>query len=205
MITPDDLAARFAPPLTPGAPYARQQLSFADGAYELAERALDLLPRGHHLDQAVQALETAAHWVTAGLAALAADTPTDVDQAVPYAVAERPTRPVPGGASLGELDLNVSLWRTGIRTSPTLHPIARLVAHTLAEAADQHGYIADGDQPTVTALCDGTGLGTPDVLCALEDLVAGGWVSRHSAGGADRATRYQLRMPEPAPQNGPAR
>src|SRR4051794_22682315 len=48
MLTPDDIAARFAPPLTGGALYARQ-LAFTDHAYGLAEQALNTLPRGHHL------------------------------------------------------------------------------------------------------------------------------------------------------------
>ncbi|WP_202236584.1 hypothetical protein [Actinacidiphila reveromycinica] len=194
-ITPDDLAARFAPPPTNGPLYSRL-LTFTDGAYALAERALDVLPRGHHLDEAVRALEAAAHWVCAGLAAIEADTATEqhADQ-VPYVVLAAPTD-APSTSDLGEFALNVSLWRTCIRGS-TAHPLARLVALTLSEVCDDHGYIADSDQPTLDDLCLGTGLPSADVLRAVEDLATAGWIGRHNDGAG---TRYQLRLP--ASQNG---
>jgi hypothetical protein len=196
MITPDDLVARFAPPLTGGDLYARQA-AFIDDAYQLAERAMDALPRGHHLDQAVTALETAAHWVCAGLAAVATDAAIEAEQSadqIPYVLAPAAADAAPPRSLLGEgLALDVGMWRMGIRTA-SLHPLARLVALTLGEAADDHGFIRDREQPTVEDLCLGTGLPTPEVLAALEELCGQGWISRYSDGST---TRYQLRLPVP--------
>lgn len=202
-ITPDSIAARFAPPLTGGMLYARQ-LQFSDGAYQLAERALDALPRGHHLDQAVTALEAATHWVCAGLAAVHADEAAEQSaDEVPYILAGpalTPTAASPAepasAAGIGRgPDLDVSLWRTCLtRGALTLWPLARLVALVVAESADAHGHIADADQPEIEGLCLGTGLPSPDVLHALEELATGGWISRHTDGSM---TRYQLRLPVP--------
>jgi hypothetical protein len=105
-ITPDDLAARFAPPVSAAALQTRAA-DFIAAAYALAEQAMDALPRGHHLDNAVEALESAAHWVSAGLAAVEADGNADqlaaeaAEQQVPYFVlaprrrigSRRPPRP----------------------------------------------------------------------------------------------------------------
>lgn len=203
MITPDGLAARFAPPLTGAAQYVRQ-LEFTDGAYQLAERALDVLPRGHHLERAVDALEIAAHWVCAGLAtaharaAAATEAEQPGDQAV-YVLGPAAPQPAPAasGTGIGEgLDLNVSMWRAGLRGALQLHPLGRLVAYTLAESADEHGYIADADQPTHEELCLATGLDIANVLHAVEELAITGWIGRHNDGTGP--TRYQLRLPVPA-------
>lgn len=202
-ITPDNLAARFAPPVTHGALYARQ-VAFSDGAMELAEQVLDALPRGHHLDRAVDALETAVHQVWAGLNAVYAEVVAEVvaeqgaDQ-VPFVLdpASVPTAPPPE-AGLGDLDLNVSLWRTCLRGAMDLHPFARLTAYVVAEAADSHGFIADSDQPEIESLCLATGLDVGMVLQALEDLATHGWIGRHNNGGG--TTRYQLRTPASAPR-----
>lgn len=213
MITPDTLAARFAAPLTGGDLYARQ-LAFVDGAYQLAERALDTLPGGHHLEQAVIALETAAQMVCAGLAALhdetaAAGVDTEDQAPVPYVLGgdqrpPLPTRTVPGLVvpdtieSLTDLglDLDVALWRAALCTT-TLHPLARLVALVLCEAADAHGYIPDAAQPSITDLMNASGLDVGAVLQALEELATTGWIGRHNDGGM---TRYQMRMPAPMPR-----
>lgn len=196
MITPDNLAARFAPPLTGGDLYARQA-AFTDSAYELAERALDALPRGHHLDQAVIALESAAHWVCAGLAAVHADGVAEAEvqehgDQVAYALGGPARPPAPAGGAGPAL--NISLWRTGVLNGLQLHPLARLVALTLAEAAGEDGRIAAADQPTVEALGMGTGLDINNLLAAIEELADGGWISRHTDGGP---TAYQLRLPSP--------
>lgn len=197
MITPDDLAVRFAPQVTRG-PLHDRQLRFADGAYQLAEQALDALPRGHYLDQTVTALETAAHWVCAGLAAAVAEQAVEADAQVPYPLT-LPTADalaaVPAREGIGEgLDLNVSLWRIGLRGAMALFPLARLVAYTFAEYAGPAGYIADADQPSIEALCIATGTDSTGVLHAIEELAADGWISRHTDGDL---TRYQLRMPTP--------
>lgn len=198
-ITPDDLAQRFAPPLTGGMLESRAA-EFIFSTYQLAERACDVLPRGHHLDQAVVALESAAHWVYAGLSAVAADEASEVtdDSPVPY-VLGGPAAPATGtAASLGAgLDLNVSMWRTGVRHG-ALPPLARLVALCLAEAAGEAGFIADVDQPSLEDLCLGTGLDVANLLHAVEELAITGWISRHTDAGA---TRYQLRMPVPSPNS----
>lgn len=213
MIDPDALAARFAAPLTSGPLYSRQ-LAFTDNAYQLAEQALDVLPRGHHLDQVVLALETAAHMVCAGLAALhderaAESVDADDQPPTPYALGstERPplpARPIPGlvvpdtleGLTDVGLDLDVTLWRSGLRTT-SLHPLARLLGHVMTEAADAHGYIADDAQPNLVDLMNATGLDAGAVLQAIEDLATSGWISRHNDGGM---TRYALRMPTPNTQ-----
>jgi hypothetical protein len=196
MLTPDDIAARFAPPLTGGALYARQ-LAFTDHAYSLAEQALNTLPRGHHLDQAVIALESAAHWVCAGLAAVHTDEAAEADAhqnaEQPYALADTAASNLDG---LGELDLNVSLWRTCLRGALQLHPYARLVAYVLADSADHHGFIADADQPEIEVLGMATGLDVGMVLQALEELATHGWIGRHNDGRG--TTRYQLRQPAQA-------
>lgn len=195
-ITPDDLAARFAAPLTGGALYTRQ-MSFMDDAYRLAERALDALPRGHHLDQAVMALESAAHWVCAGMAAEYATEAAEAEQhadQIPYVLDPAAAAARPPQTSLGEgLALDVSMWRMGILHA-SLHPFARLSALALCEAADDGGFISDGNQPSLDDLCLGTGLPAREVLGALEELCQNGWISRHTDGGA---TRYQLRLPIP--------
>ncbi|WP_333769608.1 hypothetical protein [Streptomyces sp. IBSBF 2435] len=193
MITPDNLAARFAPPITSGPLYARQ-VEIADSAYMLAESVLDALPRGHHLDRAVEALETAVHQVWAGLNAVFADTAAnDLADPVPSVLSPGPAAAATAGAALGDLALNVSLYRTCVRTS-RLFPIARLAALTLADLADEHGYIADRDQPSVDELCAGTGCGPQDVLAAIEELAVGGWIGRLNCGDG-APTRYQLRTP----------
>lgn len=203
MITPDDLARRFAPPLTAGALYDRQ-IRFSDRAYEVAEQALDALPTGHHLDQVVIALESAVHWMWAGLSAIEAEREAEAEQVVqqvPYAPAPAGAAAVPPAgpsSSIGAgLDLDVSVWRTGIRHALTLHPLARLVALILAEAAGPSGYIADPDQPSIEDLAYGTGLDGPNLLGALEELAERGWISRHTDGAA---TRFQLRLPVPNPR-----
>lgn len=197
-ITPDDLARRFAPPLTAGALYDRQ-IRFSDGTFAVAELAMDLLPGGHHLDQAVIALESAVHWVWAGLSAIEAEDQVEAGagraEQVLYTLATPLAEP---SSSIGAgLDLDVLVWRTGIHRATTLPPLARLVALALSEAAGPSGFIADRDQPTVEDLAYGTGLDGPTLLCALEDLAERGWISRHTDGAA---TRYQLRLPVPNPR-----
>lgn len=229
MITPDELPLRFSAPATNGELHERQ-LRFADETYQLAERALSVLPGGHHLEQAILALETANHWIGAGLAALQDETaaaavdgvvaaavatlPVDAeaglaavmeaataddDGPVPYTVArpELPQRPLRGVVvpdtieGLGDLDLDVTAWRTALRAAH-LHPFARLLGHALAEATDAHGYIPDSAQPTVIELVEATGLDGGTVLQAVEELATAGLISRHNDGGL---TRYQLRLP----------
>jgi hypothetical protein len=202
-ITPDDLAARFAPPVSAAALQTRAA-DFTAAAYALAEQAMDALPRGHHLDNAVEALESAAHWVSAGLAAVEADGIADqlaaeaAEQQIPLVLDPAAVQLAPPiEAGLGDLDLNLSLYRTCVRTS-RLYPIARLVALTLTDVAGEHGFIADVDQPTLDELCMGTGCGPHDVLAALEELAIGGWIGRLNVGDG-APTRYQLRMPAAAP------
>jgi hypothetical protein len=191
-ITPDDLAARFAAPASAPALLTRAA-DFTAAAYALAEQAMDALPRGHFLDQAVDALERASHWVSAGLAAVEADAAADelatqaAELQLPFALA------APAPAELGELALNVSLWRTCLRGALQLHPYARLVAYTLADSADDRGFIADADQPEIEVLALATGLDVGMALQALEELATHGWIGRHNDGRG--TTRYQLRQP----------
>lgn len=214
MITPDDLAARFAPPLPGGGELYRRQLTVTDSAYQLAEQLLTALPAGHHLDQAVIALESAAHWACAGLAALDQDTAieaTCADEPVPLLLSDAPAstsplprRPVPAAPPLAALaavpvtDLSgigafTDLWRTGLRGALDLAPLPRLVAYTLASYAGADGGIAAVDQPSIRDLCEACGTDSTCVLHALQELAETGWITRRDDGTG--ATSYQLRMP----------
>lgn len=212
MITPDDLAVRFAPPVTRGPLYTRQ-LRFTDAAYQLAEQALDALPRGHHLDRAVTSLEEASHWLCAGLAAVVAEqalennTTERAPEADPIPGAEpilyawvavdapEPSTPAPPPATqAGAPGLDVvSFWRNGVLASG-LHPLAKLTGAVLAEAAGPDGRIEDAYRPSNEALCAAIQHDLPTLLMALEDLCAHGWLSRTYGPGP---VRYALLLPTP--------
>jgi hypothetical protein len=189
MFTPDTLADRITPAAGVGQPYALQ-LVLADAGMELAEKMLDLVPRGEHQDAAVDGLARALNRAYVGIDPTY--VPPATDEPVPYEVIDR------------TLTLDVAVWRLGVMNSP-LHPLSRLVALVLSESCGPTGFIPDGLQPTLVQHAQRTGLSLQVLHPHLADVVVQGWASRHAVvEHGVRRTLYQLRLPrtrviEPTP------
>jgi hypothetical protein len=205
MISPDQLADRLTPPLGAGALYAAQ-LALCDGGMELAEHILDTTRRGDLQDQALN------HLIRALQAAYAACDPEarapGDDQRLPWQLAEAAGHPdvdaVPAPPPTRGLVLDVGVWRLGVRTSPSLHALSRLVGLVLADHCGPSGLIADANQPTLHDLVRQTGLTLQAVHGHLQDLTAQRWIHRHALGEAAglRRFHFQLRLPTPLAEGG---
>lgn len=205
MISPDELAERLTPPPGSGTSYA-SQLALSDTGMELAERLLDLCPRGSRLQAALDHLERALHAGYAAIDPAYARPPADAAAAgdetpVPYS-GPGPAAATPAAALPARPHHHVDpgLWRWAITTADGLGPYARLTACVLAECCSPAtGVIEDHAQPALLRLAQGTGLQVGHVQLALRELVAGSWITRspwHHEGV--HRSRYQLLYP-PAP------
>jgi len=92
----------------------------------------------------------------------------------------------------------VSLIATKAVWAMDVKPVSKLVLLKLAEHADEAGLC----YPSLTTICEGTGLSRAAVCQHLSELAAGGFIIRVTGGPAGRtSTRYHIKWS--APQTSP--